>query len=268
MKQINCQHWKTMEFLDLVPTHSLQGEKFGCLSQYVSICIILRGLLLFLFFSVISCLLSIVAEILRGTLQSFRIKKCKHFFRGNRLAQNILCWYFTTAHLVLSNYCILGLFETRLFVSFFPSCLPACLTWGAKMRMSVKIQTTVGMDSASTPMAPSAVNVLLAICFKGLNVSVSRDILSLEILSFLGLSQSCLSVSWVFSPQYCNFLKLCQLCFQLPLLIVDIDECAVGTPCGNGTCKNIIGSFECTCEEGFEPGPMVTCEGKCDFLGN
>lgn len=36
----------------------------------------------------------------------------------------------------------------------------------------------------------------------------------------------------------------------------------MGNPCGNGTCKNVIGGFECTCEEGFEPGPMMTCEGK------
>ncbi|KAJ6664070.1 hypothetical protein lerEdw1_008285 [Lerista edwardsae] len=43
---------------------------------------------------------------------------------------------------------------------------------------------------------------------------------------------------------------------------IDTDECSVGQPCGNGTCKNIIGSFECTCEEGFEPGPMVTCEDQ------
>lgn len=44
--------------------------------------------------------------------------------------------------------------------------------------------------------------------------------------------------------------------------LADTDECSVGNPCGNGTCKNVIGGFECTCEEGFEPGPMMTCEGK------
>lgn len=44
----------------------------------------------------------------------------------------------------------------------------------------------------------------------------------------------------------------------------------MGNPCGNGTCKNVIGGFECTCEEGFEPGPMMTCEGKtlnCIIVG-
>uniref|UniRef100_A0A8C9CX13 Fibrillin 3 n=1 Tax=Panthera leo TaxID=9689 RepID=A0A8C9CX13_PANLE len=41
---------------------------------------------------------------------------------------------------------------------------------------------------------------------------------------------------------------------------VDVDECAVGHPCGKGTCTNVIGGFECACADGFEPGPMVTCE--------
>uniref|UniRef100_A0A4W3GDQ1 Fibrillin-2-like n=1 Tax=Callorhinchus milii TaxID=7868 RepID=A0A4W3GDQ1_CALMI len=42
---------------------------------------------------------------------------------------------------------------------------------------------------------------------------------------------------------------------------VDTDECNIGNPCGNGTCSNVIGGFECACDEGFEPGPMMTCEG-------
>ena len=52
-------------------------------------------------------------------------------------------------------------------------------------------------------------------------------------------------------------------------MLADTDECSVGNPCGNGTCKNVIGGFECTCEEGFEPGPMMTCEGKplCRIVG-
>lgn len=35
----------------------------------------------------------------------------------------------------------------------------------------------------------------------------------------------------------------------------------MGYPCGEGTCTNVIGGFECACAEGFEPGPMMTCEG-------
>lgn len=46
----------------------------------------------------------------------------------------------------------------------------------------------------------------------------------------------------------------------------DVDECEVGNLCGNGTCTNVMGSFECNCEEGFEPGPMMTCEGKTLFI--
>uniref|UniRef100_A0A803VCW3 Fibrillin 3 n=1 Tax=Ficedula albicollis TaxID=59894 RepID=A0A803VCW3_FICAL len=40
----------------------------------------------------------------------------------------------------------------------------------------------------------------------------------------------------------------------------DTDECSIGNPCGNGTCTNVVGGFECACDEGFEPGPMMTCE--------
>lgn len=46
------------------------------------------------------------------------------------------------------------------------------------------------------------------------------------------------------------------------LLCTDTDECSIGNPCGNGTCTNVIGSFECNCHEGFEPGPMMNCEGN------
>lgn len=46
----------------------------------------------------------------------------------------------------------------------------------------------------------------------------------------------------------------------------DTNECDIGNPCGNGTCTNVIGGFECACEEGFEPGPMMTCEGMWDYV--
>lgn len=52
-------------------------------------------------------------------------------------------------------------------------------------------------------------------------------------------------------------------CILCPIsYATDTDECSVGNPCGNGTCTNVIGGFECACEEGFEPGPMMTCEGN------
>lgn len=49
------------------------------------------------------------------------------------------------------------------------------------------------------------------------------------------------------------------------IVLADTDECSIGNPCGNGTCTNVIGGFECNCDEGFEPGPMMTCEGESQF---
>lgn len=59
----------------------------------------------------------------------------------------------------------------------------------------------------------------------------------------------------------CIKLKL-QIWVHCFILFSDTDECSIGNPCGNGTCTNVIGSFECNCNEGFEPGPMMNCEGK------
>lgn len=49
--------------------------------------------------------------------------------------------------------------------------------------------------------------------------------------------------------------------FEFTFFVADTDECSIGNPCGNGTCTNVLGGFECSCQEGFEPGPMMTCEG-------
>lgn len=49
-------------------------------------------------------------------------------------------------------------------------------------------------------------------------------------------------------------------------LCTDTDECSIGNPCGNGTCSNVVGSFECSCDEEFEPGPMMNCEGNLSSL--
>lgn len=57
---------------------------------------------------------------------------------------------------------------------------------------------------------------------------------------------------------YIKFVK----CFILySLATADTNECDVGNPCGNGTCTNVVGGFECACDDGFEPGSMMTCEG-------
>ena len=42
---------------------------------------------------------------------------------------------------------------------------------------------------------------------------------------------------------------------------IDKDECAADPGiCGNGSCANVAGSFECQCAEGYAPGPKGTCE--------
>ena len=46
----------------------------------------------------------------------------------------------------------------------------------------------------------------------------------------------------------------------------DADECATLNMCGNGTCTNVVGGFECECSEGFAPGPRQVCEGKLQSM--
>lgn len=41
---------------------------------------------------------------------------------------------------------------------------------------------------------------------------------------------------------------------------LDIDECEI-SPCDGG-CKNSVGSFSCTCEEGYEIEEVYHCIGK------
>ena len=43
--------------------------------------------------------------------------------------------------------------------------------------------------------------------------------------------------------------------------ISDQNECLTRDICGDGTCTNTEGSFKCTCNRGFEPGPQEICEG-------
>lgn len=61
-----------------------------------------------------------------------------------------------------------------------------------------------------------------------------------------------------------NLSQFSSLCIYS--LCSDTDECSIGNPCGNGTCSNVVGSFECSCHEGFEPGPMMNCEGNLSSL--
>lgn len=42
---------------------------------------------------------------------------------------------------------------------------------------------------------------------------------------------------------------------------IDVDECE-RHPCGNGTCKNTVGSYNCLCYPGFELTHNNDCLGK------
>lgn len=49
---------------------------------------------------------------------------------------------------------------------------------------------------------------------------------------------------------------------RLYFFFSDKDECREYDVCGNGTCINSLGAFECSCNVGFEPGPHEKCVGK------
>ena len=52
---------------------------------------------------------------------------------------------------------------------------------------------------------------------------------------------------------------------------VDDNEClSMSNICGNGTCSNLNGSFECNCAEGYAPGPRGNCEDvdECTEYGH
>ena len=45
-------------------------------------------------------------------------------------------------------------------------------------------------------------------------------------------------------------------------LVSDVDECE-RQPCGNGTCKNTVGSYNCLCYPGFQNSHNGDCIGAC-----
>lgn len=59
-----------------------------------------------------------------------------------------------------------------------------------------------------------------------------------------------------------------QRAFLTLVFVLDIDECD-RQPCGNGTCKNTVGSYNCLCFPGFELTHNNDCMGTnhlCFFL--
>lgn len=48
--------------------------------------------------------------------------------------------------------------------------------------------------------------------------------------------------------------------FDLKMTFLDMDECE-RQPCGNGTCKNTVGSYNCLCYPGFQNSPNSDCIG-------
>lgn len=46
------------------------------------------------------------------------------------------------------------------------------------------------------------------------------------------------------------------------IVFSDNNECLDPYICGNGTCNNVVGGFECLCSAGFTPGSDNICEGK------
>lgn len=49
-------------------------------------------------------------------------------------------------------------------------------------------------------------------------------------------------------------------------LLPDVDECEK-QPCGNGTCKNTVGSYNCLCYPGFQNSHNSDCIGGCTERG-
>ena len=62
-----------------------------------------------------------------------------------------------------------------------------------------------------------------------------------------------------------HYINLCDPVYVIlswQLYLLDKNECLDRSACGNGVCHNLVGSFECKCDKGYEPGDNMKCEGK------
>jgi hypothetical protein len=50
--------------------------------------------------------------------------------------------------------------------------------------------------------------------------------------------------------------------------ILDDNECLIPNICGNGTCSNINGGFECSCNDGYTPGSLQVSSQVVNELKN
>lgn len=69
------------------------------------------------------------------------------------------------------------------------------------------------------------------------------------------------------SSEVLYFTKAICLFQQVFLSPIDVNECS-RQPCGNGTCKNSVGSFNCICHQGFDLTSNNYCTGKYVVLLN
>ena len=76
--------------------------------------------------------------------------------------------------------------------------------------------------------------------------------------------QHLFQIDTVISISIKDFTK-CEPYYIKQNVLPDIDECAIShNVCGNGTCINVPGTFECKCDTGYASGIMMmkTCMGK------
>lgn len=105
--------------------------------------------------------------------------------------------------------------------------------------------TRAAMDSVSTLRAVIAASATMA----------SRPLLIKPCAWVRVQSQT----FWYIKTLYVSFSQM-KSCFFY-MCASDIDECE-RQPCGNGTCKNTVGSYNCLCFPGFELTHNNDCMGR------